>query len=131
MAYVQRPIPAPEPAPDTKPFWDAAAQGKLLIKKCRACGESHYYPRPNCPNCMSAETEWQTAAGGGTIYSFSVMRRAEVPYAIAYVTLDEGPTMMTNLVQCDFDKLEIGQRVKLAFTPTQGGPPVPTFTPAA
>jgi uncharacterized OB-fold protein len=56
------------------------------------------------------------------------MRRAEVPYAIAYVTLDEGPTMMTNLVDCDFDRLKIGQRVKVVFTPTDGGPPVPTFT---
>ena len=79
---------------------------------------------------MSDATEWQATAGIGTIYSYSVMRRAEVPYAIAYVTLDEGPTMMTNLVNCDFDALRVGQRVKVAFTPTEGGPPVPTFTPA-
>ena len=58
------------------------------------------------------------------------MRRAEVPYAIAYVTLDEGVTMMTNLVDCDFDTLKIGQRVRVVFKPTDGGPPVPTFTPA-
>lgn len=130
MAYVQRTIPAPEPSPETHAFWEGAAQGKLLIKKCRACGQTHYYPRALCPFCFSDATEWQAAAGTGTIYSFSVMRRAEVPYAIAYVTLDEGPTMMTNLVSCDFDALRIGQRVKLAFTPTAGGPPVPTFTPA-
>ena len=130
MANVQRRIPAPEPNPETKAFWDAAAQGKLLIKKCRACGQSHYYPRALCPYCMSDATEWQATAGTGTIYSYSVMRRAEVPYAIAYVTLDEGPTMMTNLVNCDFDSLRVGQRVKVAFTPTEGGPPVPTFAPA-
>jgi len=53
-----------------------------------------------------------------------------VPYAIAYVTLDEGVTMMTNLVDCNFDALRIGQRVKVVFTPTDGGPPAPTFTPA-
>ena len=130
MAKTQRTIPAPQANPETAPFWDAAAKGTLLIKKCRACGEAHYYPRALCPFCMSGQTEWIPAAGTGTIYSYSVMRRAETPYAIAYVTLDEGPTMMTNLVQCDFDALRIGQRVKLAFTPTEGGPPVPTFTPA-
>ena len=130
MANAQRTIPAPESGPETKAFWEGAAQGKLLIKKCRACGQSHYYPRALCPFCFSDATEWQAAAGTGTLYSYSVMRRAEVPYAIAYVTLDEGPTMMTNLVECDFDALRIGQRVKLKFTPTDGGPPVPTFTPA-
>jgi uncharacterized OB-fold protein len=130
MATTQRKIPAPQASPETAPFWDAAAQGKLLIKTCRACGVAHYYPRALCPFCFSDQTEWTPAKGTGTIYSYSVMRRAEVPYAIAYVTLDEGPSMMTNLVQCDFDTLRIGQRVKLVFTPTEGGPPVPTFTPA-
>ena len=130
MATKERVIPAPPTNPETKAFWEAAGQGKLLIKKCRACGEVHYYPRALCPFCFSDATEWQTTAGTGTLYSYSVMRRAEVPYAIAYVTLDEGPTMMTNLVDCDFDALRIGQRVKVKFTPTDGGPPVPTFTPA-
>ena len=131
MATTQRTIPSVPPSPDTKPFWEGAAQGKLLLKKCRACSQVHYYPRPLCPFCGSDATEWQAAAGGGVIYSFSVMRRAEVPYAIAYVTLDEGITMMTNLVDCDFDRLKIGQRVRLVFTPTDGGAPVPTFTPAS
>ena len=57
------------------------------------------------------------------------MRRAPVPYAIAYVTLDEGPTMMTNIVDCDLDKIKIGQAVRLVFKPSEGGPPVPMFTP--
>jgi len=131
MATAQRKIPAPEPNSETQAFWDGAAQGKLLIKKCRSCGEVHYYPRPLCPFCGSDATEWQAAAGTGTLYSYSVMRRAEVPYAIAYVTLDEGITMMTNLVECDFDRLKIGQRMKVVFTPTDGGAPVPTFTPAS
>jgi uncharacterized OB-fold protein len=130
MPTAQRKIPAPPTNPETKAFWDAAAQGTLLIKRCTACGQSHYYPRALCPFCGSDAVEWQTASGAGTIYSYSVMRRAEVPYAIAYVTLAEGPTMMTNLVDCDFDALRIGQRVRLVFTPTDGGPPVPTFTPA-
>lgn len=130
MAPTERKIPAPSANPETKEFWDAAARGQLLIKRCRTCAAVHYYPRAACPFCGSDSTEWQTASGSGTIYSYSVMRRAEVPYAVAYVTLDEGVTMMTNLVDCDFNALRIGQRVKVVFKPSDGGPPVPTFTPA-
>jgi len=126
----ERKFPAPVPNPETKPFWEAADEGRLLLKRCRSCGDVHYYPRAYCPFCGSGETEWQPASGGGTIYSYSVMRRAEAPYAIAYVALDEGVTMMTNLVDCDLDAIRIGQRVRLVFKPTEGGPPVPTFTPA-
>jgi uncharacterized OB-fold protein len=57
------------------------------------------------------------------------MRRVPVPYALAYVTLDEGVTMMTNIVDCDLDKIKIGQAVRLVFKPSEGGPPVPMFTP--
>jgi uncharacterized protein len=130
MAGKQRRIAPPAVNPETKPFWDAAANGTLLLKKCNACGEVHYYPRTLCPFCSSDKTEWLAASGRGTIYSYSVMRRAEVPYVIAYVTLEEGVTMMTNIVDCDPDAVRIGQRVKLAFRPSDGGPPVPMFTPA-
>jgi uncharacterized OB-fold protein len=130
MAASRRSIPAPPSSPDTEAFWQAAGRGTLLLKHCRACGQTHYYPRPLCPFCFSDATEWRPAAGTGIIYSYSVMRRADVPYAIAYVTLDEGVTMMTNLVDCDLDALRIGQRVRVVFSPTEGGPPVPTFTPA-
>jgi hypothetical protein len=126
----ERPIPAPKPDAETKVFWDAAAEGKLLIKRCRACGEPHYYPRALCPFCLSADTEWTEARGTGTLYSFSAMRRASVPYAIAYVTLDEGVTMMTNIVDCDLDRIACGARVRLVWKPSEGGPPVPMFTPA-
>ena len=130
MATKERKIPAPEPNPETTPFWDAATQGRLLLKKCQACNQPHYYPRTICPFCGSDRTEWQPASGRGTIYSWSVMRRAEPPYCIAYVTLEEGPTMMTNIVGADLDAIRIGQKVRVIFTPTEGGPPVPTFTPA-
>jgi uncharacterized OB-fold protein len=126
----ERTIPAPVVNPETKPFWDAAAEGRLLIKKCTACGAVHYYPRALCPFCGSNRTEWQTSAGRGSVYSFSVMRRVPAPYAIAYVTLAEGVTMMTNIVDCDLDAIRIGQGVKVVFKPTDGGPPVPMFTPA-
>jgi hypothetical protein len=76
------------------------------------------------------ETEWRVGAGTGTIYSFSVMRRVKVPFALAYVELAEGPRMMTNIVDCDFDRLAIGQAVRLVFKPAEDGTSVPCFTPA-
>jgi uncharacterized protein len=130
MASPERTIPAPPVNPETQPFWDGAAAGRLLLKGCTACGEVHYYPRALCPFCGSAATEWREASGRGTIYSFSVMRRVPVPYAIAYVTLEEGVTMMTNIVDADLEAIRIGQAVRLVFRPTEGGPPVPMFTPA-
>jgi uncharacterized OB-fold protein len=127
----ERKLPAPAVSVETKAYWDAAAQGKLLIKKCTACGQLHHYPRTICPFCFSDRTEWVEASGKGTIYSYSVMRRAPVPYAMAYVTLAEGPRMVTNIVDCDFDKLKVEQPVKLVFKPTDGGgPPLPMWTPA-
>ena len=129
MAAQERKIPAPETNPETKPFWEAAAQGRLLIKKCLACGRVHFYPRAICPFCGSDKTEWVTASGRGTVYSYSVMRRVPVPYALAYVTLEEGVSMMTNIVDCDLDAIRIGQRVTVAFKPSEGGPPVPMFRP--
>jgi uncharacterized OB-fold protein len=128
MPPAERVIAPPPINVETQVFWDAAAAGRLLIKKCRDCGEFHWYPRSLCPFCFSARTEWQSASGRGTIYSYSVMRRAPVPYAIAYVTLEEGVTMMTNIVDCDFDRIRIGQKVRLVFKPSDGGPPVPMFT---
>ena len=129
MAAPERKIPAPEANPETKPFWDAAAEGRLLIKKCVTCGQVHFYPRAICPFCGSDKTEWVSASGRGTVYSYSVMRRVPIPYALAYVTLDEGVTMMTNIVDGDLDAIRIGQRVTVAFKPSEGGPPVPMFRP--
>ena len=129
MATQERKIPAPEASPETRPFWEAATAGRLLIGTCKACGKPHYYPRALCPFCGSDATEWVAASGRGAVYSYSVMRRLPVPYALAYVTLDEGVTMMTNIVDCNLDTIRVGQRVRLIFKPTEGGPPVPMFTP--
>jgi uncharacterized protein len=126
----ERTIPAPPTNPETQQFWDAAAGGTLLLKRCTACGEPHYYPRAICPFCGSDRTEWTEASGRGTVYAYSVFRRAPIPYAIAYVTLAEGPTVMTNIVDCDLEAIRIGQPVRVTFKPTDGGPPVPMFAPA-
>ncbi|MGH7071746.1 MAG: Zn-ribbon domain-containing OB-fold protein [Acetobacteraceae bacterium] len=118
---------APEANPETSRYWEAAEKGVLLLRRCADCGRPHHYPRALCPFCFSDRSEWEPASGAGTIYTFSVMRRAAVPYAIAYVTLEEGPTMLTNIVDCDFDEIRIGMKVRVVFKPSEGGGAIPMF----
>ena len=121
---------APQPGPDSQPFFAAATEGRLLVKRCGACGEAHYYPRPLCPYCLSADTRWEEASGEAVIYSLSTMRRCPAaPYTLAYVELAEGPAVLTNIVADDHDGLRIGQRVAICFSSSDDGPPVPTFRP--
>ena len=132
MAYVQRKVSftgTPDTNPETKPFWDGCMARKLIIPRCVDTGKYIWYPRAISPFTFGA-TEWVEVSGKGKIYSLSVMQRAEVPFAIAYVELAEGPKMMTNIVDCDLDALKIGQDVTLKFVPSEGGPPIPMFTPA-
>jgi len=129
--YQERKLRDPSLNPGDKEYFDAAADGKLMIKKCGACGEHHYYPRSLCPFCFSDKVSWVQAKGTGTIYTYSVTRRGTpVPYAIAYVTLDEGPKMITNIVDCDLDSVKIGQKVKVVFKKTECGFSMPMFAPA-
>lgn len=116
--------------PESMPFWEASAKGRFLLPHCRACNRAHWYPRAMCPLCGGPDVEWREASGRGTVYSVSVARRANPPYALAYVTLEEGPTMMTNIVDCDLDTVTIGQAVKVVFKPSSGDVAVPMFTPA-
>lgn len=91
-------------SPDAQPFWDAAAEGRLVLPKCRRCGTVIWYPRHLCSNCGSTEVDWIEASGRGTVYSFTVVHNGEqafaaaAPYVIAYVELDEGPRVLTNLL---------------------------------
>ncbi|VTU40734.1 putative nucleic-acid-binding protein containing a Zn-ribbon [Variovorax sp. PBS-H4] len=125
-----RPLAAPHVDGATEHFWARAREGELCTRRCTACGKLHWYPRALCPFCMG-ETEWCGVSGNGTIYSVSVTRRAgPIPYAIAYVKLDEGITMLTNIVDCDLDALKIGQRVAVTFKPAEGGAMIPMFKPA-
>jgi uncharacterized OB-fold protein len=128
--YIATPFPAPEERPDNARFWQAAREGRLLVKVCESCGKPHWYPRVLCPFCMG-DTAWKEASGLGTVYAFSVTRRAGPnPFCIAYVTLEEGVTMMTHIVDCDLDTVRIGQPVRVRFSPSEDGAPVPTFAPA-
>jgi len=124
-----RKIPAPAITAETEAFWKGAAEGRFQLRRCTQCHETHWYPRAICPFCMG-DTAWEDASGEGTIYSWTVMRRAPEPYAMAYVTLDAGPTMLADLVDVDLDGIAIGQRVKLVWSQSAGGPPVPSFTSA-
>lgn len=129
--YQERKIRDPAMNPGDQPYFDGAAAGKLMLKKCNGCGEVHHYPRALCPFCWSDEVEWVQAKGTGEIYTYSVTRRGgPTPYCIAYVTLDEGVKMMTNIVDCDLDAIRIGQKVKVVFKKSENGTSVPMFAPA-
>jgi len=124
-----RKIHAPAVNVETERFWKAAEAGKLLYGFCLACSEPHYYPRSFCPFCFSERVEWREASGNANVYSYSIMYRTPTdPYTIAYVTLAEGPRLLTNLVDCDLKKIAIDAPAKLVWKPSEGGAPVPFFT---
>lgn len=128
MNFTERKMPAPHTLPETEEYWRAADRGELLIKVCNDCEQPHFYPRDVCPHCMSVNTRWQKSEGKGEIYSFSTMARGGTGHTLAFVRLDEGVTMITNLVECDRSALAVGQRVKVAFVPTEVHA-VPVFKP--
>jgi uncharacterized OB-fold protein len=139
-----RPLPAPAPPvnPETREFWDATARGQLLLRRCRDCGSVNWYPRVICPQCSSLDTEWFAASGRGRVYSYTVNQRGEgaykeaAPFVLAYVELDEGPRMMTNIVAADGGAgpvagLAVGLPVEVTFDDTGEGSALPRFRPAA
>ena len=129
MSDAKRPARAAPPVnPETAAYFEAARQGRFLIKRCTQCGEAHWYPRAICPFCHSDKTVWEEASGEAEVHTFSISRRGpNAPFAIGYVTLKEGPAMLTNIVECDYDALKIGQKVKVKFR--EGDPPVAVFAP--
>jgi len=114
--------------PETSPFWAAAEQKRLLIKTCEHCNRAHWYPRIFCPLCGSDKTTWKDASGRGSIYSFSVIERADPPYVVAWVQMEEGPIAITNIVDCDYKRLKIGDKVSVRFQQTPEGRTVPVYT---
>ncbi len=131
--------PVPVVNPEVKVFWDATAEGRLLLPKCQECAGLIWFPRPFCPQCGSLKIDWVQASGKGTIYSFTVNRRGAgdlveykdpVPYVLAYVELEEGLRIMTNIVGCDPDSVKIGQAVEVVFHDTGQGSALYRFKPA-
>lgn len=128
---VEAPLGPVAVTPESRAFWEGAAEGRLVLPRCRTCGRAHYHPRSFCPHCFSDQLESFDASGRGTIYTYSVMRRANPPYAIAYVRLEEGPVMLSRIVDADFDALHCDQPVRLTFRKAPGGEAVPVFAPEA
>lgn len=119
--------------PGTEPYWNGLKQGKLLLRHCRGCGKPHFYPREVCPHCHSLDLDWIEASGQGAIYSYTVAHRSagpayadDVPYTIAIVELDEGPRMMTWIVEAK-DGVTIGARVKVRFEAWNDETTLPVF----
>ncbi|MGH1353584.1 MAG: Zn-ribbon domain-containing OB-fold protein [Thalassovita sp.] len=123
-------ITAPEPTAETAPFWEAANQGRLVLKRCLDTGTVFYPPRTISPFTGQAKTDWIEASGTGTLYSFSVTKRQGTEHCIAYVELSEGPIILSALTECNFDNLEIGQPLRVVFVPSENGQMVPMFTAA-
>lgn len=127
------------PIPDdyTRTWWDAAADGRLLVVRCRACGEAHYYPRPFCPRCGADDVSWEQSSGRATLYTWSVVHQNDlppfrdlVPYVAAVVDLEEGPRMMTRVVDADVEALRMGMALEVAFEELADGYHLPVFRPA-
>lgn len=135
MSTPQLPAPSPAVNPETKEFWAAAAAGRLLLKRCLDCGAVIWYPRAICPECSSLRTEWFESSGRGHLYSYTVNHRGEGAYqdcpsfVLAYVELDDGPRMMTNIVELDGQDLAVGLPVEVVFHDTGDGTALPRFRP--
>ena len=115
--------------PLSEPFWQAAARHELVLQRCRRCGAYQFYARPFCLACQADELEWVRAAGTGTIYTMTTVRRQvlpdfPVPYLIAIIELDEGPRLLTTIVG---DRCAIGDRVRVVWKDRSAAPPLPLF----
>jgi uncharacterized OB-fold protein len=101
MTYAK---PLPRITDESKPFWDSVKAHAMALPWCLDCGLPHYYPQALCPHCWSANLEYRTVSGRGTLYSFCVVARPpvpafkeDVPYVVCVIDLAEGPRMMSTL----------------------------------
>ena len=128
--------PGPVTTALTEPYWAAADQGELLIQSCKQCGHFQHYPAALCRRCWSEGLSWTRSKGLGTVWAFTVVGipghpawRDETPYVLALVELDEGPRLMTNVVDCSVGTVHVGLRVELS--PLRDDQPPLQFTPIA
>lgn len=130
----QRPIP--RPTPETQHFWDGTRAGELRLQRCVDCANAYFPPRPFCPACSSRNVEVFAASGRATLYSYVINHRDvpgfEAPYAIAVAELEEGPRLMTNIVDCDQtpEALQLDMALEVAFEPVSDEITLPLFRPA-
>lgn len=126
--------PLPETDTGAKPFWDGAAQQKLLIQRCNDCKHYQHYAREFCTKCGGRNLSMVEASGLGVVWSFTVIHRGPYddipsPYVVALVTLDEGPRLLTNIVNCDPANVRCDMPVRVVFQPLRDGIVLPVFEP--
>jgi uncharacterized OB-fold protein len=131
------PWPVPQITDDNRAFWTGGRQGELLIARCAHCGYYVHPPTPRCPECLRDEVEPSAVSGRGRVYTFTINRRPwvpglEVPFILAVVELDEQPglRLITNIVDCAPEEVEIGMPVEVGFVERDPAF-VPVFRPAS
>ncbi|MFJ4048930.1 MULTISPECIES: Zn-ribbon domain-containing OB-fold protein [Pseudomonas] len=129
------PLPTPIANADSQPYWDAARDGRLMIQHCTDCGSVHFMARQLCPSCWSQHLEWVPSQGTGKVHSFTIIRRAslpaftaQVPYVVALIELDEGPSMVSNIVGADALDVQIDDRVQVTFEARGDDARIPQFS---
>jgi uncharacterized OB-fold protein len=129
--------PLPEPSRDSKPYWDALAEGRLVLQECAACGTRRHYPRPVCDACYSMEVTWRQASGRGRVHSWTVAHhpfhpgfKSELPYVLATVDLEEGGRMVAQLRGVAPDDIAIGLPVEVTFERATDELTLPVFVRA-
>jgi uncharacterized OB-fold protein len=127
----------PKPTPETQHFWDGTQAGELRLQRCDACANVYFPPRPFCPSCASRKVSVFKASGKGKLYSYVINHRPAAPgftppYAIAVVELDEGPRMMSNIIDCPQtpEALELDMKLEVAFEKLDDKITLPLFRPA-
>ena len=129
-------MPVPVPTPESRPFWDAARERRLVMPKCRACGSTWFPPTLMCPSCGTADHEWVEVSGRGTVFSFVVMHRVyhqafadKVPYVVAVIDLEEGPRILSNVVGIPPHEVHCDMAVRVTFDERRGDMTIPQFVP--
>ncbi len=130
--------PLPKPNAITAPFWVACAEGRFTFQTCASCGHSQFPPRLSCTACHGDDLVWRSACGRGTVYSATIVHRApvesfkaDVPYVLAIIELDEGVRAMMNVRDIAPDQVMIGLPVDIFFEAAAEGPPLPQARPRA
>src|SRR5262245_20647902 len=129
--------PLPRPSEITRPFWEAARKGKIIVQRCEVCGRAQHPPRPTCSNCWSDNIKWIECSGDGEVYTYTVCHWAtmpsfknETPYIVAIVELPEGIRLNGGVIKCSLEQIRIGLKVKASFSTVTDDVTLVNFEPA-
>ena len=128
--------PLPQPSALTAEFWDNARNSVLVRPVCRTCGASFFTPQIACTNCLSTDWSYERSSGRGVVYSSSIVHKppfpgVEVPFEIAIVDLDEGWSMLTNILDPGPDPTPIGTPVEVSWIRLDDQITLPAFARVA